>query len=160
MPMPAPYVATEHQRLQWLGNTTVQVLLDANATAGQLTLMRSALVAGDTSPWHVHGNEDEMFLMIEGHATVWVGDEVHEVGAGGVAALPRSIPHGYLIRSETADMLTLATPGGLEGFFRSAGHDLATPLPDGWALAPPELAAAFGSHGGTILGPPRHLVPG
>lgn len=160
MGIPVPYVATHHQRLQWLGQSIVDVLLDSAATAGQLTVVRSALVAGDASPWHEHGREDEIFVLLEGEATVWVGDARHEVGSGGVAVLPRGVPHGYLIRSAAADMLTLATPAGLEGFFRAAGHDLAAPLPPGWTIEPPALAAAFAAHGGTILGPPRHLVAG
>ena len=51
-------------------------------------------------------------------------------------------------------MLTLATPGGLEGFFRSAGHDLAVPLPEGWVLGPAHLAPAAADQGITLLGPP------
>lgn len=111
-------------------------------------VLRSELRRGDASPLHVHGREDEMFLMLSGAAVVHVGEERREVAQGGVAFLPRDIPHAYRITSDTATMLTLTTPGGLEGFFRRAGHDVATPKPQGWAISPATLAEALAAHGG------------
>lgn len=152
----SPYIAgpDRHQRLEWIGGSFVEVLLDSAATNGQLMVLRSELRRGDASPLHVHGREDEMFLMLSGAAVLHVGDERREVAQGGVAFLPRDIPHAYRITSDTATMLTLTTPGGLEGFFRGAGHDVATPKPQGWEISPATLAEALAVHGGKILGPP------
>ncbi len=146
---------SDQQRLAWLGQTEVAVLLDAAATAGQLTMVESLLQTGDCAPVHVHSREDEAFLMLSGSAVVWSGDDRYELGAGGVAWLPRDVPHTYRITSDDSRMLTMCTPGGLEGFFREAGHDLTLPRPEGWLLTPPSLAAAAAAHGVTILGPPR-----
>lgn len=156
MMVTAPYIAgnDRHQRLEWLGNSFVEVLLDSAVTNGQLMVLRSELRRGDASPLHVHGREDETFLMLAGAAVVHVGDERKEVEEGGVAFLPRDIPHAYRITSGTATMLTLTTPGGLEGFFRAAGHDIAAPKPEGWEISPATLAKALAAHGGQILGPP------
>lgn len=151
-----PYVAGRavHQQIEWLGGSTVSVLLDAAVTGGALAVMRSTLAAGDTAPLHVHGREDEMFLMLDGDAIVWVGEQRHEISSGGIAFLPRGMPHTYRVTSTTADMLTLCTPAGFEGFFRAAGHDKSLPKPDGWAMNPPVMAQAMADHGGQILGPP------
>lgn len=151
------YVAASsvHQRLRWLGDSTLQVLLDAATTGGQLGLVRATLPQGSATPWHVHGREDEILLMLDGKATVWIGEDHTELESGGVAFMPRDVPHGFRIDSTTADVLNMSTPGGLENFFRTAGHDLSTPIPDGWALTPQALGAAMAEHGGTILGPPR-----
>lgn len=151
-----PYLAAEadHQRLTWLGGSTVEVLLDAARTGGQLMVTRSILGDGDASPLHVHGHEDEVFVVLDGELAFWVGDERRDVGAGGVAFLPRALPHAYRVLSGPAQVLTLCTPAGFEEFFRQAGHDQSTPAPEGWAVGPAELASAMARAGGQILGPP------
>jgi hypothetical protein len=68
-------------------------------------------------------------------------------------APPRSARR-WLFISETADMLGLCVPAGLEEFFRAAGWDLSPPNPDGWAITPESMAAAAVAAGQTILGPP------
>lgn len=150
------YVAqsVEHQQLSWIGGSTLSVLLDSSATGGSLMVMSSELSAGDAAPLHQHSREDEVFLLQTGSAVVWVGDERFEVGPGGVAYLPRNVPHTYRITSDHTRMLTLCTPAGLEGFFREAGHDLATPVPEGFAITPTQMGPAAAAHGVTLLGPP------
>ena len=150
-----PYIANveEQQQIEWLSGHPVSVLLDSATTAGQLMVLRSTPPAGSASPMHVHGREDEVFIMISGEALVVVGDQTRELHAGGVAFLPREIPHAYRITAD-AHMLTICTPGGLEQFFRTAGHDLSQPKPQGWTITPESMAAALTPLGGRILGPP------
>lgn len=154
---PQPYIAqaSEHQQLEWIGGGVMSVLFDAQSTGGQLTLLRTKLRQGDASPVHVHGNEDEMFVLLQGSGIFWVGDARYEVSEGGVVFLPRRIPHAYRFVSETVEILTLCTPAGIEGFFRAAGHDLREPKPEGWAMTPATMAAAMAQHGGRIIGPPK-----
>jgi quercetin dioxygenase-like cupin family protein len=116
--------------------------------------MSSVLAAGDASPLHVHSREDEIFLLIQGRAAVWAGDDRYEVGPGGVAFLPKDLPHAYRVLEDGTQMLTLCTPAGLEGFFRGAGHDLSTPVPEDWSLGPAQLAPVAAAHGVMLLGPP------
>lgn len=152
----APHVRDghQHQQLAWLGGSVISVLLDGAASGGALSVLSSELTTGDASPLHVHAREDEVFVLLSGSAVVHVGDDRYEVGPGGIAFLPRELPHAYRITSDGTRMLTLCTPAGLEGFFRGAGHDLSTPLPQGWQLGPAELAPAAAAHGVTLLGPP------
>jgi quercetin dioxygenase-like cupin family protein len=147
--------ASDHQQLEWIGGSLMTVLLDADATGGQLTVIRTQLRRGDASPLHMHSNEDEMFVLLKGSGIFWAGDERHEVEEGGVVFLPRNLPHAYRITSDTVDLLTLCTPGGIEKFFRAAGHDPRNPKPDNWALTPATMAQAAALVGQTILGPPR-----
>lgn len=146
--------AGEHQQLSWIGGSTLSVLLDSAATGGSLMVMSSELSAGDAAPLHQHSREDEVFMILTGSAVVWCGDERFEVGPGAVAYLPRDVPHTYRITDDHTRMLTLCTPAGLEGFFREAGHDLSTPLPDGFAITPDQMGPASVAHGVTLLGPP------
>jgi quercetin dioxygenase-like cupin family protein len=147
--------ASEHQELEWIGGSTVTVLLDGDATGGQLTAVRSRMREGAASPVHLHRNEDEMFVLLAGSGLFWVGDECHEVGQGGAVFLPRNVPHAYRFTSPEVDLLTLCTPSGMEHFFRNAGRDLSEPRPDGWEVTLEALVEAAKVGGQEILGPPR-----
>lgn len=152
-----PYVgqASDRQRLEWIGGDVMEILLDASRTGGQLALLRSRPRQGNAVPVHVHGSEDEVFLVLAGSVTFWVGDQRHEVGEGGVVFLPRGVPHAYRVSSSTADLLGICAPAGFEGFFRTVGHDLSQPRPADWAITPAAMGAAIAGHGGRVIGPPK-----
>jgi quercetin dioxygenase-like cupin family protein len=154
--MSLPYIASQadHQQLEWIGGGVMSVLLDGAVTAGQLTVLRSSLPGGAASPVHVHSAEDEMFVVLKGEAVFWAGEQRYELSDGGVAFLPRNLPHAYRFVSEQVDLLTLCVPSGIEGFFRAAGHDLTEPKPEGWQLSPATMAAAATAFGQRIIGPP------
>jgi quercetin dioxygenase-like cupin family protein len=154
--MSIPYLAqqADHQQLEWMGGGIMRVLLDTQATAGQLTVLRSHLPGGSASPVHVHSAEDEMFVLLRGDAVFWAGPRRYELSEGGVAFLPRNLPHAYRFVSDEVDLLTLCVPSGIEGFFRTAGRDLAKPKPEGWQLTPQTMAAAAVAFGQRIIGPP------
>ncbi|MFI6426577.1 cupin domain-containing protein [Promicromonospora sp. NPDC050880] len=153
--MATPYAATaaDHEMLEWLGGGMMQVLLDGTRTDGRLAMFRSAAPAGAASPAHLHTREDEIFVLLRGSAIIWVGAERFELDAGGVAFLPRGVPHAYRITAE-ADLLALSTPAGLEGFFRGAGRDARTPRPKGWEITPQTMGEAAAGNGQVVLGPP------
>ncbi len=146
--------AADHQRLEWIGGGIMSVLFDTETTNGQLTVLRSRLSKGSAAPVHVHSREDEMFVLLKGEGVFWAGDERYELTVGGVVFLPRNVPHAYRFTSEDVDILTLCVPSGIEEFFRAAGHDLATPKPEGWKLTPASMAAAAELFGQRIIGPP------
>jgi quercetin dioxygenase-like cupin family protein len=146
--------AADHQQLEWLGGHPIEILLDGSNTAGQVTVVRSHLAAGSSSPLHVHHREDEMFVLLRGEGLFWVGDECHEVGEGGAVFLPRDVPHAYHFTSPEVDLLTICTPSGMEDFFRAAGRDLRTPRPEGWEVSVAAMVEAAARGGQEILGPP------
>ncbi len=146
--------AAEHQQLAWMGGSTLEVLVDSAVSNGQVLIMRSNTTQGSGVPVHVHQREDEIFLLLHGALTVWAGDQRRELSDGGVAVLPRGVPHTYLVASDIATILEVIAPGGLEQAFREAGWDLRDPPPDDWACTPGAVAAAMAKVGCTILGPP------
>ena len=147
--------AGEHQQLAWMSGSTLEVLVDSAVSNGQVLIMRSDTARGSGVPIHVHQREDEIFLLLNGALTVWAGDQRRELsGGGGVAFLPKGVPHTYFVTSQTATILEVIAPGGLEQAFREAGWDLRTRPPDGWACTPDAVATAMVKVGCTILGPP------
>jgi quercetin dioxygenase-like cupin family protein len=154
-----PYIAQagEHQRLAYTGGAELAIILDAAITGGQLTVIESHSRRGDASPVHVHGRDDEAFLLLDGAMTVWVGDQRHQLTPGGIAFLPRNIPHA--VRCDIASRaLVLTTPAGpQEGVFRAAGRDLSRPVPEGWQPTLDDLRRAAEENGNTVIGPPHGL---
>jgi mannose-6-phosphate isomerase-like protein (cupin superfamily) len=148
------YLSGDHQQLEWVGGSVMEVLLDSEATEGSLFLARTRLKAGDAAPVHMHTAEDEMFLILSGRGVFFYGDDELLAEEGSVVYLPRNVPHGYHFLTDV-DLLTFCTPAGAEQFFRTAGHDLATPKPADWQLTPATMAAAAAATGLQILGPPR-----
>jgi quercetin dioxygenase-like cupin family protein len=127
-------------------------------TGGAFTLFEETSQRGKCTPLHVHPIVDETFCVIEGEILVHVDGAEHLVRQGGVASVPRGMPHAILVTSETARVLTLVTPGSmeLELFFRDAGEPATQrALPPS---APPpmeKIRAAARKHGAVvILGPP------
>jgi quercetin dioxygenase-like cupin family protein len=143
----------EHEVLEWLGGGTMEVLLDAEHTGGHLSVFRSAVPTATASPVHVHPHEDEVFVMLRGSGLIWVDDRRFELTPGGVAFLPRGVPHAYRFTSDDVDLLAIATPSGMEGFFRDAGWDRTQPKPAGWAITPADLGRAAATNGQIVLGP-------
>ena len=152
--MSRAYFADRHKSVEWVGGSVMDVLLDSEATNGQLFLARTRMKAGDAAPRHLHTNEDEMFLILSGGGVFYYDEEPIEAGEGSVVFLPRNVAHSYYFRVDS-DLLTFCTPAGIENFFRGAGHDLSTPKPDDWQLTPATMAAAAAPLGLQIIGPPR-----
>lgn len=145
----------QQQQLEWLDGGVFAVLLDSAATDGQLTVGRFTVSRGEAPPYHMHTREDEVFMLVKGSALVWADDKEMELSEGGIVFLPRNVPHGYRITSDTADLLMICSPGGIEGMFRHAGRDMATPRPEGFEISRERMAEAADLYGQVIVGPPR-----
>ncbi len=67
---------------------------------------------------HVHQHEDEIVTVLEGALEIRLGGETLRTGPGGVAHLPKTIPHAlYNPLKTVSKYLALAIPGGMERFF-------------------------------------------
>jgi quercetin dioxygenase-like cupin family protein len=54
----------------------------------------NCLEAGQSQEVHAHAGADKFYLLISGKARMRVGEEVREVGAGGVVWAPAGVLHG------------------------------------------------------------------
>jgi quercetin dioxygenase-like cupin family protein len=146
--------AGEGQRLAWIAGSVHHVVLDAAATEGRLSVLRSTMRGGAASPVHVHEHEDETVFLLSGSGVFWAGDQRWELSSGDTAFLPRGLPHTYMFTSDSAELLTVCNPAGMEEFFRQAGWDLANPMPEDWAVDMKSLAKVGEAAGQIVLGPP------
>ena len=133
------------ERLEF-GESTVIVRASAETTGGAFTVIEEAPPLLDT-PLHVHANEDEMFYVLEGEHMVTCGDEEFRLGPGALVFLPRGVPHSQrrVVPGE-GRFLVLASPPGLEGFFR----ELAAAEREG-TLGPEAYASVSEKYGITWL---------
>jgi quercetin dioxygenase-like cupin family protein len=145
----------DEQRAVWFLGALIRIRAGADSTAGQLAVLEHEGERGYNSPLHRHDLDEETFLVLDGELRVEVDGQARAVGAGGVAFLPRRLPHAFVVTSPQARFLTLHTPAGFDRFAVEAGTPWST------ASAPPDLppdpaalAAMAGAYGIEIIGPP------
>jgi quercetin dioxygenase-like cupin family protein len=105
-------VAKDEGEARWWFSGLAVIRATGADTGGQMTIVEMTEPPGTEAPLHVHHREDEAFFILEGSATLQVGDETFEVSAGDYAFGPRDIPHKYTVGEEGCRMLFLCTPGG------------------------------------------------
>jgi quercetin dioxygenase-like cupin family protein len=106
------------ERSKWYMGCLTTNLAESNDTNGAFFLVEVTMAPGNEPPPHVHSYEDELFYVLDGEFDVYVGQEAFKVRTGECIFLPRFVPHAFVVRSPRLQILTLFTPGGLEGAFR------------------------------------------
>ncbi|MGZ4197262.1 MAG: cupin domain-containing protein [Solirubrobacteraceae bacterium] len=143
------------ERLWFLGTLAI-VRVPGEATGGRLAVIEFVFPHGASPQLHTHP-QDESYVVLEGRLTVQAGAERFELGAGGVAVVPIGVPHSFHVDSDTARVLVLSTPAGIEQFVRDGSVPASAPtLPpaDAPRPDPAELEQIFHRHGLVNLGPP------
>jgi mannose-6-phosphate isomerase-like protein (cupin superfamily) len=96
-------------------------------------------------PMHIHGNEDEHFIVLEGTLRIASGDTITDAPAGTVLTVSRGVPHAWCnLTDKPIRFLASFLPGRIEGPFR----EIAARTSDDDIAA---IAAKFGCH---MMGPP------
>jgi mannose-6-phosphate isomerase-like protein (cupin superfamily) len=103
---------------RWWFEALAVIRATAADTGGLMAIVEVTEPPGHEAPLHVHHREDEAFFILEGSATIHVGDASFEVSAGDYAFGPRDIPHRYSIGPNGCRMLFICTPGGFENLVR------------------------------------------
>jgi quercetin dioxygenase-like cupin family protein len=152
---------TEQHREIWFVSTYGRVIASTDETEGRLSVLEVSGGRGTMPPLHVHRTDAEVFHVIEGEMTVYVGDGVVRLGAGETAYAPRDVPHTYRVESDGARWLTIGAPGGLEQYFLAIGRPAGAEGPPPEPIAPDlDAAAELERETGfriELLGPPGAL---
>jgi hypothetical protein len=117
-------------------------------------MFEDALDQGKVTPLHLHPEADETFYMLEGDILLHLDGIQRELHAGGIAIIPRGIPHAFKVSSPTARMLCLQTPGSGEAFYRQASESAAGGSPAVPLDFDRVRAAAQATGSIELLGPP------
>jgi hypothetical protein len=108
-------------------------------------------------PLHTHP-QDESYVVLDGQLTVESGGDRFTLTEGGVAVVPMGVAHTFRMVGETARVLVLSTPSGLERLIPDGSVPAGSPtLPPADVPRPTadELAQIFEAHGQVNCGPPR-----
>jgi HTH-type transcriptional repressor of puuD len=79
------------------GVSTLPLVGKWNTVGNMVTTGITSFEPGTGIPLHTH-NVEEAVLVIEGEATVVIGDDVHDVGAGAATWVPAGVPHRFANR--------------------------------------------------------------
>jgi len=145
----------EGEQLWFLG-TLATIRVAGEASGGRFALIEFLLPRHASPPLHTHP-QDESYVVLEGLLTIRAAEQRVQVGTGGAAVVPMGVAHTFRVDSETAHVLVLSTPAGLERLVRDAAVPATRPtLPprETPRPSPEELTEIFRLHGQVNVGPP------
>jgi quercetin dioxygenase-like cupin family protein len=158
----------------WFLGTFVRIKLDGEQTDGRFALIEVVAPHGASPPLHSHP-QDETFYVLDGEITVWVLEQddlaaaaaedppwiarrARRGGPGMVAFAAAGVPHTFRVESDSAKMLVLSTPAGVEQYIRALGEPAQWPWlpppPDGPRVPAERMAAVERELGIVTHGPP------
>jgi quercetin dioxygenase-like cupin family protein len=142
----------------WFLGTLVRMKLTGAETDGRFALWEGVLPRGASPPVHSHP-EDETFYVLEGEVTTFLADdEPRRCSVGDVLFAPGDTPHSFRVESDTARMLFLSTPAGIEDMVRALAEPAQWPWlqppPDGPRVPEERMAEVARATGMVVYGPP------
>jgi mannose-6-phosphate isomerase-like protein (cupin superfamily) len=91
----------------------------ATETEGIYTILEVIADPRNGVPLHVHSNEEEHFVVLEGSVHLRNGDQNLELSAGQAATVKRGTPHAWAnLSGDIVRMLIIFSPGHIEKTFR------------------------------------------
>jgi mannose-6-phosphate isomerase-like protein (cupin superfamily) len=133
------------------------MLVTGADSAGALAVLDVLTPAAAAPPPHVHANEDEAFVLLEGRVTVVIAGEERQLGPGDAALAPRGVPHSFRVESkEPARMIVSCAPAGFDAFVVALGEPARSPGLPSEAPGPIDferVARIAGEHGISFVAP-------
>ena len=135
-----PMPGNHHRAVEWLETRPgehCRIRVPSAETNDVYSIVEIVSDPGDGTPMHVHRNENEHIIVLEGTARIAYGEKVFDAEAGEVVTLLRNVPHAWGNRSNSQlHIAVVAFPGGCEEVLRA--------IAGGGAAELPVLAAKFG----------------
>lgn len=114
----------------WLGGLGVDFKISGERTGGLFAVVEHPIDPGRLVPPHVHADEDECSLVLEGVIGARIGDVVVEAGPGDYVWKPRGVPHTFWNAGpDPARLVEIIVPAAFEQFFAELGGIAAAGLP-------------------------------
>ncbi len=160
----------------WFLGTLTRVKLDGEDTSGRLGAFEVTLPRGASPPLHTHP-QDETLYILDGDVTAWivppeeataaadgsdppawVADCAQALRPGDMVYAAGGVPHSFRVESDTARILTLSTPAGIEAWVRELAEPAQWPWlqppHDGPRVAPERMEEVGRRYGFTVVAPP------
>lgn len=101
----------------WYRGVLWDVLMSADKTLGEFTLLEQIIPAGAGPPAHIHERQAEGFYILSGEMELVIGydDEVVRAEPGSAVWVPKNTRHAFRVVSDAdARVLNFYTPGGFD----------------------------------------------
>jgi len=141
---------------RWFLGTLATIRVPGEATDGRLAVIEFLLPHNASPPLHTHP-QDESYIVLDGRLTVRAGADRFELDPGVIGVVPAGVAHTFRVDSDTARVLVLSTPAGIERFVRDGSVPATSPtLPprDTPRPTPERLEQLFRTHHQVNLGAP------
>src|SRR3954466_1471444 len=141
---------------RWFVGTLATIPGPGEDAEGRFALIEFVFPQFASPPRHTHP-QDESYIVLEGRLTIQCGEQRFSLEVGGTAVVPMGVAHTFRVDSETARVLVLSTPSGLERLIRDGSVPAAAatlPPPNAPRPTAEELARVFEAHGQINVGPP------
>jgi quercetin dioxygenase-like cupin family protein len=113
-----------------LGRTLHNFKLNSADTSGKLALMEATMQPHTLTIPHMHTNEDEILIPLEGELGIRIGDDEFHVGPGAYIFAPHGILHALWNRTDTVSKgISIFSPAGIEPFFEELSAVLQASFP-------------------------------
>ncbi|MEU4243621.1 cupin domain-containing protein [Actinoplanes sp. NPDC026619] len=152
---PAPATAAEPF---WFLGGKARILIPGAATAGAISVMEFEDTQGHAPPLHAHDNEDEVWFVLDGEVSFYLGDDRYDLQPGAVALGPRGVPHSYLVRSPSARIAVAFAPAGIENWFKDNGSPVTSVDSGAAPFDIGAIVAAADAYRLRVVGPPPTLT--
>jgi uncharacterized cupin superfamily protein len=117
-------------------NTDLAKQLEATRLGARLWRLRP----GQASTWHRHGEEEELYVLLEGRGRARVEDEVHDFEPlDAMIVAPRSLRQLFNDTGVDALWLVVGAPQELANTLEMSEEQLRDMYPEGPRVLPPQL---------------------
>ena len=149
-----PTIATEPF---WFLGGQAKILVPGESTAGAVSVVEFRDPLGHATPLHIHDHEDEIWTVLDGEISFFVGEDRYDLAPGDIAFGPKGVPHAYLVRTPSARLAATFAPAGIENWFKDNGAPVAsvTDHPAPFDLG--AIVAAADAYHLRVAGPPPSL---
>ena len=147
--------AGQDERLWFLGTLAI-IRVPGEAVDGRFALIEFLFPRHASPPLHTHP-QDESYIVLDGQLTVHAGANRFELDPGDVGVVPAGVAHTFRVDSDTARVLVLSTPAGIERFVRDGSVPATSPTlppPDTPRPTSERLEQLFRTHHQVNLGAP------
>ena len=147
--------AGQDERLWFLGTLAI-IRVPGEAVDGRFALIEFLFPRHASPPLHTH-LQDESYIVLDGHLTVHAGASRFELDPGDVGVVPAGVAHTFRVDSDTARVLVLSTPAGIERIVRDGSVPATSPTlppPDTPRPTSERLEQLFRTHHQVNLGAP------
>ena len=85
------------------------------STGGRLDFLEGTISYLQGPPLHIHYDQDDTIMVVQGKLRVQIGEEFIDLSAGDLVSVPKGVAHTFAnLEKEPARVINVMTPGGFD----------------------------------------------